>query len=243
MGHGTFVWTDLSTFDMDEARTTYAALFGWSFSGDRAYDYAMRGAHPAAAVFPMPEKLAAMNLPSFWMSYVQADNVDATVAKARTHDGVIVEVEPQDAGDGLRIALIRDPSGAGFTVVEGMPPSQSFSGVGSVLARYHHCPDLSQIAPFYSDLFGWRFEKLTDTPWPTHNVLNPSGTVVAQVEEIPEAYRGRYRYWIPCFGADDTKKAVATVKDLGGSETGDLGDGRKLVMDSQGASFLIAPSA
>lgn len=78
-----FVWTDLSTFDLDQARRDYAALFGWSFQGRDDYDFASVNQSLVAAMFRMPKRLADMTLPSFWMSYVNVEDIDAIVASAR----------------------------------------------------------------------------------------------------------------------------------------------------------------
>lgn len=104
---GHFIWTDLSTFDMALARKTYAGLFGWSFGEDAEYDFAQDNEQAVAAIFPMPEFLAKINMPSFWMSYVHVENLDAKVAAARRHEGAIIEIEPQPFDENNRIALVR----------------------------------------------------------------------------------------------------------------------------------------
>lgn len=245
---GHFIWTDLSTFDMALARKTYGALFGWGFGQDPAYDFALDGGGAGgevAAVFPMPEFLAKINMPSFWMSYVHVEDLDGKVAKARRHDGVIVEIEPQDFGSDNRIALVRDPSGAGFTMVEGggiTPPGGPLQP-GHVLGRYHHLPDVELIRRFYEDLFDWRFEQRAETPWPRYDILHPDGSLVAVVEEVPETIRGKFRYWMPCFAVASMQDAELAVQTLGGETATDLGDGRKILTDPQGAAFMVQETA
>lgn len=239
MTHGHFVWSDLSTYDMAAAKADYADLFGWSFKGDGSYNFATLDGKEVAAIFPMPQRLAEMDMPSFWMSYVRVDNVDATVAKARTHADAIIEVEPQPFSADARIALIRDPSGAGFTVYEGPDITPQANGAGHVAARYHHVPDIALIEPFYNDLFGWRFEKTADTPWPVHDIRHPDGSVIARAEEVPEEIRGKYRYWIPCFAVQSVDAAISQLKGLGGDVASELIGGRILVADQQGAHFMI----
>lgn len=237
---GHFVWTDLSTYDMTHARADYAALFGWSFSGDTSYDFALNGAQQVAAVFPMPAYLAKINMPSFWMSYVRVEDVEATVAKARAHEDVVIEVEPEAFGDG-KIALVRDPSGAGFTVYEGpditAPPAKN-----RVVGRYHHVPDIKLISEFYADLLGWRFERVQTEPWPVYDIVHPDGTVVAQVEEVPEEVRGKFRYWMPCFEVASLAAAKASLEARGGGVTNELTEGRVIAADRQGAHFMLRQS-
>ncbi len=236
---GHFIWTDLSTYDMATARSDYAQFFEWSFSHDAAYDFASCEGRETAAVFPMPERLSKINMPSFWMSYVHVEDLDKAVAKARSHEGVIIEVEPQDFSEDARIALVRDPSGAGFTLYEGPEIVQGTSSPGQVVARYHHLPDVKLIETFYAVLFGWRFEKAQEKPWPVYDILHPDGAVVAQVEEVPESIRGKYRYWMPCFGVRSTQDMIRKVEARGGMFHQELPDHRAMVADRQGAHFMI----
>lgn len=242
MTQGHFLWTDLSTYDMRAAQADYAALFGWRFQNDATYDFATLSGKEVAAVFPMPDRLAKMEMPSFWMSYIHVPDLDAAVAQARTHEGVIIEVEPQAFSKDARVALVRDPSGAGFTLYEGPEIASPSGAPGQVTGRTHHLPDISLIEPFYRDLFGWRFQKTTDTPWPRYDIRHPDGTCVAIAEEVPEAIRGKYRYWMPSFTTADPKTTLSTLETLGGAHLSDLTEGRHLIADRQGAHFIIAPA-
>ena len=237
-----FVWSDLSTFDMPSARADYAALFGWAFDGSEDYDFAMIGASQMAAVFPMPTRLADIGMPSFWMSYVMVADLDATVAKVRQHPGVVIEVEPEAFSSDARIALVRDPSGAGFTLYEGpeiSPAASTGSSEGAVLARFHHSPDIGLISAFYEDLFGWRFVQRAAEPWPVYDILHADGSVVAQAEEVPEAVRGKFRYWMPCFAVASVAETRSRLENRDGQVSFDLGDGRLVVHDRQGGHFMI----
>ncbi|KIC17053.1 VOC family protein [Leisingera sp. ANG-DT] len=238
---GHFIWTDLSTFDMALARKTYADLFGWSFDGDDSYDFAQDKTQAAAAVFPMPEFLVKINMPSFWMSYVHVEDLDARVEAARRHEGAIIEIEPQPFDEHSRIALVRDPSGAGFTMVEGssLTPPEGPPQPGHAVRRYHHLPDIALIADFYKDLFGWTFHKTAEAPWPVYDIRHPDGSLVAVAEEVPEEIRGKFRYWMPCFAVGSLEQAAEKLSALGGEVTVDLQDGRLMAADPQGAAFMI----
>ncbi|MEL7231704.1 MAG: hypothetical protein AAGJ85_04260 [Pseudomonadota bacterium] len=175
------------------------------------------------------------------MSYVRVDDLDSAVEKARGHEGVIIEVEPQAFDENARVALVRDPSGAGFTLYEGPEIGQVGAGasqVGRVIGRYHHVPELGLIEGFYRDMFGWSFRRVAETPWPVFEVVHPDGSLVAHIEEVPEEIRDKFRYWMPCFGVADMAVFVAQLERRGGAVLNDLGDGRLLVADRQGASFM-----
>lgn len=239
MAYGHFLWNDLSTFDLAAAKADYAKLFDWSFSGDASYEYAMLHGDEVAALFPMPPRLASINMPSFWMSYVHVENLDGTVEKARRHDGAIIEIEPQAFSADARIALVRDPSGAGFTLYEGPDIAPRLEGVGRVTETYHHVPDIALIEAFYRDLFGWKFIRVADTPWPVYAIRHPDGSVLAHAEEVPETVRGKFRYWMPCFTVEAVDETVSEIRARNGTVTAELTEGRLLVADRQGAHFMI----
>ena len=240
MQQGDFIWQDLSTFNPGRARKDYARLFGWSFTGNRSYKFALNNDAPIAAFFEMPRKLAKIGMPSFWMSYVAVDDLAGAVEKARRHEGAIVEIEPQAFKNDARISLIRDPSGAGFTLYEGPQIAPALGkGAGLVSARYHHLPDLAIIKSFYEDLFQWSFEQIADDPWPLFEIKNHRRSINAFVEEVPETVRGKYRYWMPVFSIASKEAFLVLLKRLKGSVASELPDGRIIVADRQGAHFMV----
>ncbi|MEM8555453.1 MAG: VOC family protein [Pseudomonadota bacterium] len=236
-----FIWNDLSTFDMRAAQSDYGRLFGWAFEGDRSYRIARVGGGEAAAVFPMPEAYVAINMPSFWMSYVHVEGLDAMVDKARSYDGVVIEVEPTDFDSRSRIALVRDPVGAGFTLYEGPELNQACGEPGTVAGINHHCADTSLVMPFYEDLFGWQFQEVRHGPWPSFDILHSDGSKVAGAEAIPDDVRGKFRYWMPSFAVRSTEEFGTQLQRVGGALVGDFPDGRLLASDRQGAHFMVEP--
>ena len=238
MSFGHFVWTDLSTYDMPAARKDYSALFGWTFSGRGEYDFALQNDVPVAAIFKMPDFLAKIDMPSFWMSYVRVDDLDAKVEFARAFRDVIIELEPQAFNDDARVALVRDPSGAGFTLYEG-PDITPPQAINTVVMRHHHVPDISLISDFYEEMFGWTMRHRANNDWPVFDVVHPDGSIVAQVEEVPEDIRGKFRYWMPCFEVSSSTEAVARIEAKGGKNLVSLGEDRSMFVDQQGAHFIV----
>lgn len=55
--------------------------------------------------------------PSHWASYIAVDNADETVAKI-TANGGSVHVPPFDAPGVGRMAMVADPSGADFAIIQ-----------------------------------------------------------------------------------------------------------------------------
>ena len=114
-----FLWTDLSSYDIPAAVDDYAALFGWQVARSGDYRFAAAGDTTVVAIFQMRDFLAKIDMPSFWTSYVHVDNLEATPDKVARHENAIIEVKPQPYDAAARVALVRDPSGAGFTLYEG----------------------------------------------------------------------------------------------------------------------------
>lgn len=218
-------------------------MFGWSLQGDPLYDVARVNGRDVAALFPMPSRLADMNMPSFWMSYVHVEDVEETVKRAKSHHGVVIEVEQQAFNENAQAALVRDPSGAGFTLYQGPEIPSATEGHGTVQRRYHHVDDIAQIREFYADLFGWTFVPSTGQAWPTFDVRNPDGSIVARVEEVPERIRGTFKYWMPCFDVTSLNAFGELIMKNGGKVLSELPDNRSMFVDRQGAHFMARAEA
>jgi predicted enzyme related to lactoylglutathione lyase len=116
-GEGAFAWAELNTRGIDQATTFYETVFGWTHdtmpSGGGAPDYTtfytdgerVAGAMPMDAAMPP-------NIPSYWMPYFAASDVDAAFDKA-TSLGAHEMVAPTDFPQG-RFAIVSDPEGAMF---------------------------------------------------------------------------------------------------------------------------------
>lgn len=240
-----FVWCDLSTFDIEKTKDFYHQIFGWDFektsdqSSTEDYFIAYQGKTPVGAVFVMPEFLQKIHIPSFWMSYVEVPDIQKTVEKARTHEGVIIEIEPTAFDAQSQIALIRDPSGAGFTVYQGPSLDGKFpNGHGRMIWNVHHVNDVGLIQNFYEDVFGWSFKRDLDTS-DVYEIYNEGKELIAHVEVLDNSIKGEKQYWMPTFGVDDLKAGQKQIQKLGGEVLWDLEDGRVMVADPQGGSFLI----
>ena len=113
-----FIWTDLSTFNIDASKQFYKQCFSWNYKGvDEDYLTCNTGDLPSAGLFTMPEKFQSIGMPSFWMSYIHAEDLDSIVIATEKY-GAKIKVKPQAAPTDGRIALIRDPAGAGLTCYE-----------------------------------------------------------------------------------------------------------------------------
>jgi uncharacterized protein len=114
---GIFVWDELLSRDVEGARRFYPEVFSWTaatmdMGGFGEYTLFKRsgGEADAGGVLAMPPGVEA---PPHWLTYLGADDVDATVEKARSL-GATVMNPGMDIGTVGRIAVVIDPTGAVF---------------------------------------------------------------------------------------------------------------------------------
>jgi predicted enzyme related to lactoylglutathione lyase len=110
---GVFAWDELLTSDVEESKGFYESLFGWStedmdMGGMGTYTIFRLGDQQIAGAMLSPAQDPS---PPHWQTYIGADDVDATTAKARDL-GASILVEPMDIpGNMGRFSVIADPTG------------------------------------------------------------------------------------------------------------------------------------
>jgi uncharacterized protein len=115
---GTFCWSELSTRDMEKAKSFYADVFGWENAtgefGDREYvEFKVDGRSIAGGMAMgagVPDEV-----PSHWAVYFAVDDTDAAIAKVKDLGGSVL-LDPIDSPAG-RFAAVGDPQGARFSAI------------------------------------------------------------------------------------------------------------------------------
>jgi len=114
---GALTWNDLVTPDVEASAAFYSALFGWQITevegSDGQYWSITNGGRLNGGMLPIIEG----GHPA-WNLYFACDDVDATLAKANELGGETF-MGPMDVPNGSRFAILRDPSGAVFSVSAG----------------------------------------------------------------------------------------------------------------------------
>lgn len=131
---GALAWCDLMTRDIAEAAEFYQALFGWALEVDAGSGYAtfLHGGTPVAGMTGMPEEVPP-EAPAHWMPYFAIADADlATRAAARL--GAKVVVTPRRV-DSMRFAVIEDPGGAMFSLLESTEPADGPEGRGDTTSE------------------------------------------------------------------------------------------------------------
>jgi uncharacterized protein len=130
--HGQFHWNELRTRDAERAKRFYATTVGWSFQASatpdgETYWVALQDGRPVAGLFPLTSPRFD-GVPESWISFLAVDNVDACVAKA-VKAGAELVMPIFDVSDVGRIAMLREPSGAGIGWITPVGP-QARKGEG-----------------------------------------------------------------------------------------------------------------
>lgn len=116
--HGAISWSELTTSDVDAAKTFYGQLFGWSFEDapmeEMTYTIVKANGEEVAGIMTIPSEAGQM--PPAWGIYVTVDDVDAAAEKAVALGGKIF-VSPQDIPEVGRFCVIGDPQGAFISMI------------------------------------------------------------------------------------------------------------------------------
>ena len=112
--HGSFVWNELATSDVEGAKSFFGELLGWSFRdvdmGHGTYTIVQNAGSDAAGMMSL-DNIEAPGVPPHWMSYIAVDDVDARTGKVAALGGKVMR-EPFDIPNVGRMSVIADPSGA-----------------------------------------------------------------------------------------------------------------------------------
>lgn len=238
MKENNFIFADLSTYDLKSARRFYSNVFGWTYKSGGDYFVAEHKGQQVSGLYETPQKFKDMNMPSFWMSYIQVEDVQETVSKAKSLGGII-ELVDETLPIG-KIALIRDVLGAGFTVYEGDNLNARFENEENALIWNElFTLDFSKIKPFYEGIFNWKFESAGDADGCRFYIKNAHQQIGA-IQEVDNQIKGDKNYWSVFFGVSNKEKTKKIALENGGSIVYE-DDTTTVLADTHGAFFHIEP--
>ncbi len=116
---GAFAWNELNTGNAAAAKEFYGRVFGWEFE-DRetenadSYVICMIGDGQVGGMLEMSGQIPA-EIPPHWGTYFAVEDTDAAIERVKELGGESV-MDPMEVDAG-RIALVRDPWGATFSVI------------------------------------------------------------------------------------------------------------------------------
>jgi predicted enzyme related to lactoylglutathione lyase len=185
------------------------------------------------------------DFPPAWLSYVDVDSADTTIAKVKANGGTVF-VEPMDVMDAGRMAIFADPAGA----VLGLWQPGAHTGAQVVNEPGAWCwselitTDLEGSKAFYGAVFGWGTEEQGPGgahPYTEWKIGERSvGGMMPKPAEMPAEVPPN---WGVYFAVDDADAAAAKTQELGGSllmGPMDIEPGRMAVLaDPIGAVFNV----
>lgn len=111
---GEFVWNELATTNVQDAKTFYGKVFGWEFSDkkidDMTYTIIKKDNKEFGGIWAIPAE-QQNQIPPHWLAYILVENVQQSLEKASQNGATIIK-PVEKAGDMGLFAIIRDPSGA-----------------------------------------------------------------------------------------------------------------------------------
>ena len=228
---GKFVWVDLVTQDVAEAKAFYGALFGWTFVGGGRYTQVLHDGTVIAGIVPARDPKRG----SEWVGNLSVIDVDRAVALVRERGGV-VEREPVDAPQRGRIALVSDAEGALVLLLRasGGDPPDVEPRVGDWLWRELWTHDVDAAAGFYAALAGYQLETVEFEDQP-YRVLKEGDIPRAGVVDAPPQVDS---LWLPYVRVEDADGTATRAAELGARVV--RRDGRAAILvDPTGAAIGI----
>lgn len=245
---GTFSYAELATSDAAAARAFYTGLFGWEVDeipmGEHGSYYMFRlGSHVTAAMHQVGPEQAA-GVPPHWGSYVTVASVDGSAARAAELGGTVL-MAPFDVMDAGRMAVVRDPTGAVFSLWEarGHPGAQVLDEPGALCWNELATGDTERARDFYTGLFGWTPQE-QDMGSMTYTTFMRGGERAGGMYAITPEMAGMPPSWMVYFAVEDVDASTAHARELGAQvhvEPADIpGVGRFAMMaDPQGAMLSL----
>jgi uncharacterized protein len=249
--HGRFVWTELMTTDTKAAREFYGRVVRWTtepFPGsDMAYTLWKAGDKGIGGLMELPAGAKAGGAPPNWMVYVGVHDTDASAAQAQALGGKL-EVPPTAIPGAGRFAVLSDPQGAHFAILQPDGPSPTGPETDpaplEVSWRELATTDLAAAMAFYTALFGWEMLKAND--------MGPMG-IYQEYGRFGRSLGGMYKkpadmpfppHWLVYVRVPDIAASVAAAKAHGGTVLHGPAEvpGGGLIaqlLDPQGAAFAL----
>ncbi len=262
--HGNPCWYELTTSKngLKPAEDFYAAILGWTFqdSGMKGFDYHLAQSDGDTVAGVMPPHDEGENIPPHWMIYFAVADADAFVDAARAA-GATVRRGPNDVPGTGRFALLADPQGASFGILQPDTSKMSDAEIAKIKrgegafqqTKPGHgawnelmSTDPAAAFAFYSKLLGWTKGAAIDMgKMGTYQLVQHEGVDIGGMMGLGDAPVPK---WLPYFGVRGrVSDAVSAVKSAGGSiHHGPVevpGGGHIAVgQDPQGAWFAVTSS-
>ena len=256
------IWYELMTPDPGAVASFYRAVTGWDIpaqghampNGSEYREIKRPDGGSAGGVLTLTTQMADSGVRPHWATYFHVDDVDASVAKA-TGMGAAVHMPAMSMPGVGRMAMIADPQGAVFYLMDPTPPPDRPDAQSDAFQSKTpgHCwwneletTDEPGATAFYTTLFGWGAEQAM--PMGEHGNYRFVETGGEQIGAI-NPWMADYMTvgWLPYFGVADIDAAKIAAEANGGTIAHDVhqvptGDFIFIARDPAGATVgLVGP--
>jgi predicted enzyme related to lactoylglutathione lyase len=226
--HGRFIWYELISPDIDNAKAIYCAVLGWkgnpmpSPGGGPPYTIFEADGVGVGGGMPLMDQMKAQGVPPSWTGYVCVDDCDAAAEEVKQLGGTVRQ-PPMDIPGVGRFAIVADPTGAVIAIMKPQPPPgaepperPARGKPGYASWRELYAGDLDKAWPFYAELFGWTKTGEHDMgPMGVYRLFGNRqdgelGGMMTKPAQVPVAA------WSYYFEVPDINAAAQTVTSAGG---------------------------
>jgi predicted enzyme related to lactoylglutathione lyase len=226
------IWYELMTPDPDGVTEFYRAVGGWRIMNvgmtteGSGHDYRpiqRPDGGMLGGTLKMNQDMIDNGGRPGWIPYFHVADVDAAVAELQDMGGqVFMPARSIDVG---RMAMVADPQGAPFYVMDPVPPADKPDAKSDVWDREKagHCrwnelatTDAPAAKAFYTELLGWKSE--TSMPMGERGdylFVECEGNQIGAIN--PWIAEGQNPMWLLYLGVDSIARAVEAAKANGGT--------------------------
>jgi uncharacterized protein len=246
---GTFCWVGLASSDPTDAEAFYANVFGWQSEDLPAGDFGTYAAlrcngREVGILYRQTREARAAQAAPHWTAYVSVEDAGASALLMRELGGAVLR-DPLDLADAGRVAAVRDPFGAIFSLWQprAHAGAEVVDDVGALSWHELVTPNVERAKSFYAALLGWEYEagpsRLT--------TIRNAGSRIGTMREVSQREGASASSWISYFGVASAHDAQQTAERNGGRTMTAAADGpigrTALLADRQRATFAVLERA
>ncbi len=249
---GTPNWADCGTTDLDAAEKFYAEVFGWTServiaADGEEYSIQRLDGNMVCGIYELNDEVRSMGVPPNWGTYVEVDDLDATLELVKTEGGTVLD-GPIDMPEVGKMAFIQDPVGAYLRLWHSAPQhgGEVFNIPGAMTWNELMTKEPEKAAKFYEKVLGVKAETM-EGPKP-YTTLNVGGRTVAGILKQTPEMGDMPASWDVYFASDDVDATVKKVIDAGGKALKEpfvipVGGRMAVLQDPQAAVFEVIKMA
>jgi predicted enzyme related to lactoylglutathione lyase len=242
---GNFAWHELMTTDTQAAGSFYPKVTGWKtkpWEHDASYTLFMGNNAPMGGLMNLPTESSGS--PPSWLVYIETPDIAGTIAHAQRLGGR-VHKEAQDIPEIGRFAVLVDPQGAVFAVIQSQNPAPGTAarpGQGDFSWHELATRDHRAAIDFYSQLFGWRKGPAHDMgAMGIYQIFLVNGREAGGMFNAPPGMEVHWLGYVNVSDADAAARAAAAAggRIVNGPMEVPGGDRIAQILDPQGAAFAV----